>query len=236
MNIPSYRPGALLLALLLFLCSYPSIGQSAPQDEILQWESEIAVFDSLNLVEHADASTLLVTGSSSVRLWDSIQSDLAPYKVMQRGYGGAKLTDYNYYVERIIVPRQFKAIVVFVANDIADVEGDRNPKEVKQLFKELVRQVSRRNPDTPLCWIEVTPTPKRWKVSPEIRKASALIKAYCDKNEDLHFISTFEQYTTPEGLPDSTFFREDMLHLNRTGYQLWSDIIKASLEEAGIMP
>ena len=230
------RNCAVLMAHLFIFISYQSIGQSVPRDEILKWENDIALFDSLNLVQSADAGTLLVTGSSSVRIWDSIQTDLAPYQVMQRGYGGAKLSDFTYYADRIIKPQQFKAILVFVANDIAGVEADKSPKEVYRLFKDVVKQVRKRNPVTPLCWIEVTPTPKRWQVSQQIMEASGYIEAYCDRNDDLHFISTFDQYITPEGLPDSTLFREDMLHLNRAGYLQWAGIIKNSLENAGIKP
>ena len=230
------RTGAALATLFLIFISYQSNGQSAPPHEIRKWEKDIARFDSLNLVELSDVHTLLVTGSSSVRIWDSIHTDLAPYQVLQRGYGGAKLSDFNYYADRIIKAQQFKAIVIFVANDIAGVESDKAPKEVKRLFKDLVKQVRKRNPGTPVCWIEVTPTPKRWHVSKQIREASNFIEAYCSKQDDLHFISTFDQYTTPEGLPDSTLFRKDMLHLNRDGYLQWADIIKTSLEEAGIRP
>ena len=224
------------IVLLVIFSFSQSFGQSALPEEILQWEPDITVFDSLNLVELSDAGTLLVTGSSSVRIWDSIHFDLAPYRVMQRGYGGAKLADFNYYADRIIKPQQFNAIVVFVANDIAGVEGDETPKEVFRLFKDLVKQVRKRNPDTPVCWIEVTPTPKRWHVSPQIREASSLIAGYCEKNSDLYFIATYDHYITPEGLPDTTFFREDMLHLNRGGYLHWAEIIKKSLEESGINP
>ena len=230
------RTEAAIVTLLFLFISYQSTGQSAPPGEILIWENDIALFDSLNLVELSDARTLLVTGSSSVRMWDLIQTDMAPYQVMQRGYGGAKLSDFIYYADRIIKPQQFNAIVVFVANDIAGVEGDLTPKEVYRLFRDLVKQVRKRNPGTPVCWIEVTPTPKRWQVSQQIMEASGYIEDYCDRNDDLHFISTFDQYTTPEGLPDSTLFREDMLHLNRAGYAQWAGIIKASLEEAGIKP
>ena len=230
------RTGAAIVALLFLFISYQSIGQSASPGEILKWENDIARFDSINLVELSDARTLMVTGSSSVRMWDSIHTDMVPYQVMQRGYGGAKLSDFIYYADRIIKPQQFNAIVVFVANDIAGVESDRTPKEVYRLFKDLVKQVRKKNPGTPVCWIEVTPTPKRWHVSQQIQEASGHIESYCDGNEDLHFISTFDQYTTPEGLPDSTLFREDMLHLNRDGYLQWASIIKTSLEEAGIRP
>ena len=187
-------------------------------------------------MEPTNTGTLVVTGSSSVRLWDSIHTDLLPYRVIQRGYGGAKLTDFNYYARRIIKPEPFKAIVVFVANDIAGEEGDLAPKEVLRQFKELVKQIRNRNPGTPVCWIEVTPTPKRWHVSPEIREAGGRIRNYCEKQDDLHFISTYDHYITPEGIPDSTLFREDMLHLNRDGYLLWADLIKNALEEAGIRP
>jgi hypothetical protein len=225
-----------VFAFLLILITNPSFCQSSPPEEILQWEHDIAVFDSLNLVEASNGSTLLVSGSSSVRLWDSIHGDLAPYQVMQRGYGGAKLSDYNYYAGRIIKAQAYKAIVIFVANDIAGAEADKSPKEVFRLFKELVKQIRNRNPETPVCWIEVTPTPSRWHVSAEIRKASSFIEDYCARHDDLHFISTFDQFTTVEALPDSTLFREDMLHLNREGYLLWSNIIKTSLEEAGIKP
>jgi hypothetical protein len=224
------------VALLFLFNSHQSIGQSHVPDEILKWESDIAVIDSLNQVEASDAGTLLVTGSSSVRLWDSIHTDLAPYKVMQRGYGGAKLTDFNYYADRIIKPQQFKAIVIFVANDISGDENNSTPREVLKMFRTLVKKIRKRNPETPVCWIEVTPTPSRWHVSPQIRKANSLIENYCAKNSDLHFIPTFDQYITPEGLPDSTLFREDMLHLNRDGYLRWAGIIKTSLEEAGIDP
>ena len=227
---------AILLAILLSFTSFQSIAQSHPPEEILKWESDIAVFDSLNLIEYSDAGTLLVTGSSSIRMWDSIHVDLAPYKVMQRGYGGSKLTDFNYYVSRIIKPEQFKAIVVFIANDISGAEEDQSPKEMFQLFKALVKQIRTRNSGTPICWIETTPTPSRWHVNNQAREANELIRSYCERNKDLHFIHTFDHYLSPENLPDSTFFREDMLHMNRKGYEQWAEIIKVSLEEAGIKP
>jgi len=236
MNRLNTRLYAGLIALLFLFSSLQSIGQSHVPEEILKWESDIAVFDSLNLAEASDSSTLLVTGSSSVRLWDSIHVDLAPYRVMQRGYGGAKLSDYNYYANRIIKPQQFKAIVIFVANDISGDETDRTPHQVLKMFRSLVKMIRRRNPDTPVCWVEITPTPSRWNVSPQIREADRQIAKYCSRNSDLHFISTYDYYITPEGLPDPTLFRDDWLHLNREGYKRWAGIIKASLREAGIAP
>ena len=229
-----FRAWMVLLLLTVISCS--PLSRMIREDKVTYWENDIAVFDSLNTAEPADTSTLLVTGSSSVRLWNTIHEDLAPYQVMQRGYGGAKLTDFNYYAGRIIQAGRMKAILVFVANDISGGEEDRTPKEVFHLYKALVEQIRERNPDTPVFWIETTPTPSRWHAIDQIRKANALIRNYCEKNDDLYFIGTYDAYTNEAGLPDSTLFRNDMLHLNPQGYAIWARRIKLNLEEAGITP
>jgi lysophospholipase L1-like esterase len=155
---------------------------------------------------------------------------------MQRGYGGAKLTDFNYYTDRIIQPGTMNAILIFVANDISGGEDDRTPREVFKLFKHLVGQLRERNPDTPVFWIETTPTPSRWHAIDQIKKANHLILAYCNKSEDLHFIETYDAYISQAGIPDSAMFRDDMLHLNRQGYEQWAELVKLNLKEAGIDP
>ena len=233
--ITHYLSRMLIVLSALLLSCFPVVKYINAQG-VLSWETHIQKFDSLNAVEYSDANTLLVTGSSSVRLWDSIHTDLGDYQVMQRGYGGAKLSDFNHYADRIIKPHQFKAIVIFVANDISGGENDRTPREVLGLFKTLVNQIRERNQETPVFWIEITPTPSRWHVYNRIRKANALIKHYCEKNADLNYIPTFDMYTDHSGYPDSTLFRRDMLHLNRDGYLLWSERINQTLQYDGIIP
>ena len=225
-----------LIVLVTITCSCNPVGELIHSDEVLRWEPDIVLFDSLNAIEKTGPETVLVTGSSSVRLWDSIHADLAPYEVMQRGYGGARLTDFNHYAERIIRPGPFKAILVFVANDISGGENDRTPKEVLVLFKTLAEQVRERNPGTPLFWIETTPTPSRWHAIDRIREANERIRRYCEKQPDLHFIPTADIFTGEDQLPDSAWFRNDMLHLNREGYLIWSERIREVLRAKGITP
>jgi hypothetical protein len=224
---------AFLLALVVSCKPVESLIQA---EENFRWEEDIRRIDSLNAVEYSDENTLLVTGSSSVRLWDSIHTDLAPYQVMQRGYGGSKLSDFNLYAERIIKPHPYKAIVIFVANDIHGGDDDRSPRQMFRLYQILVEKIRKRNPNTPLFWIETTPTPSRWHVNDHVRKANRLIRDWSNESRDLHFISTYNAYLTPELVPDSSYFREDMLHLNRKGYEQWAGIILSSLEAAGVSP
>lgn len=228
-------PFILFLSILAGSCN-SQVDKYIYSDDVLSWEQDIRVFDSLNEIEPSGVNTLLVTGSSSVRLWDSIQTDLFPYHVMQRGYGGAKLTDFNYYEERIIQPGPFKAIVIFVANDITGGENDRTPKEFFQLFKLIVEKIRERNGDTPVFWIETTPTPSRWDAIGKVREANRLIRTYCTKEDGLYFIPTSDLFLDRTSYPDSALFRDDMLHLNLDGYHLWAGRIKSTLLEEGIMP
>ena len=232
----SFRSACLILfaTIVPWLISCVSVSGYINSEDVLKWEADISVFDSLNSVEYSDENTLLVTGSSSIRLWDSIHSDLAPFDVMQRGYGGAKLTDFNYYADRIIKPHTYRAIVIFIANDISGGANDRSPAEVFKLFKLLVRQIRERNPDTPVFWIEVTPTPKRWSVVDRIREAGEMISMYCENEPDLFFIPTADIFINQDGFPDPVYFKKDMLHLNREGYILWAERIKETLISEGI--
>ena len=74
-------------------------------------------------------------GSSSIRRWTDLNTDMTPRKTINRGYGGAKFTDLAVYIDRIVKPHQFKALVVFVGNDIVGKSDDKSPVEVARLFK-----------------------------------------------------------------------------------------------------
>ena len=74
-----------VLLLVLFTSCKP-VTKLINSDDVLRWEQDMQVFDSLNAADDTDDKTLLVAGSSSIRLWDHIHEDLAPFEVMQRGY------------------------------------------------------------------------------------------------------------------------------------------------------
>ena len=44
------------------------------------------------------------------------------------------------------------------------------------------------------------------------------------------------RHTDQEGLPDSTLFRKDMIHMNQDGYNLWAKRIQQALQDEEILP
>jgi hypothetical protein len=218
---------SVLIVLVSFSCVTLSKYSNLP--EVKAWESDIEKFEQLDLTKSYPSDAILFAGSSSIRLWSTIGKDMMPYNVIQRGYGGAKLSDFAVYADRIIYPHPCKAIVIFVANDITGDENDKSPLEVSQLFRKTLYIIRRKFTDTPVFWISVTPTPSRWAVWPEIKEANGMIKEICDSHKNTYFIDTEKYLLNSSGLPRSELFVEDKLHLNTKGYEMWSGIIKNEL-------
>ena len=156
----------LSFSIILISCSPIRKYQNIP--EVRAWEKDIQQFEQLDKSEKYQENSVLFAGSSSIRLWTTLEKDMAPYPVIQRGYGGAKLSDFAVYAGRIFDNHPCKAIVIFIANDISGTDQDKSPQEVAALFRNVLKTIRKTHPETPVFWIAVTPTPLRWKVWPEI--------------------------------------------------------------------
>jgi len=218
----------ILVSLAILSCSPVSKYKSLP--EVKAWESEIQKFEQLDKSGTYPEESLLFAGSSSIRLWSTLKEDMAPYPVIQRGYGGAKLSDFAVYADRIFDPHTCRAILIFIANDISGSESDKSPDEVLALYKNVIKTIRKKHSDTPVFWIAITPTSSRWKVWPEIQKANNLIKNYCESNEGLYFIKTDFAFLGEDGKPVNEYFRDDLLHLNADGYAVWRKVIKDEVD------
>ena len=64
-----------------------------------KWKSSIDKLNELNIKQTKDEGAILFIGSSSIRMWKSIEKDIRPYKSIRRGYGGARYTDLIHFTE-----------------------------------------------------------------------------------------------------------------------------------------
>lgn len=195
------------------------------------WETEIRQLEARDAAEPDPADAILFVGSSSIRLWDTIATDMAPYRVIQRGVGGSTYSDIAVYAERLLLPHRYRALVVFVANDVTPEAPDRKPHEVEQLVRYILGVSRRHQPDAPVLLVEVTPSASRFAVWPEIRAINAMLREIALTTRDTYFVATAEHYLDPKGMPRRELFVDDQLHLNGDGYALWSQLIRRRLDE-----
>ena len=84
------------------------------------WEASIRSFEAQDRRQSPPADVIVFTGSSSFTLWSTMEQDLAPLPVLNRGFGGARMPDVLRYAGRIVLPYRPRAAVLFVGtNDIA---------------------------------------------------------------------------------------------------------------------
>jgi hypothetical protein len=220
----------ILAAVVQLLISCSPLKSYKDLPEVTKWEPDIAAFDSLNRAENYPDDAILFAGSSSIRLWETLAGDMAPYSVIQRGYGGAKLSDYGVYADRIFSPHKCSALVLFIANDITGGTNDRSPEEVRKLFSVIHKEFRKSNPGAPVFYIGVTPTMSRWKAWPEIKRGNELVREWCESKRNTYFIGTDTAFLDATGEPREELFISDKLHLNAEGYKIWTEIIKGELD------
>lgn len=221
----------ILPVLFLLLLSCSPLKQYRDLPEVKDWEPEIEKLTAKGQTEQYSNDAVIFAGSSSIRLWNTLAEDMKPYDVIQRGYGGAKLSDFAVYSEKIFSPLPGRALVMFIANDITGSDKDKSPEEVKKLFLNVVKTFRKSHPGAPVFWIQVTPTSSRWKVWPKIMEANELIRQTCEKGNNLYFIRTDSAFLNEKGLPKDELFVADKLHLNPDGYRIWTGIIKNELDK-----
>jgi hypothetical protein len=219
---------SILLAGFLASCN---VSRKYTAEATKNWEKDILKFEQQDKSEKDPANAILFAGSSSIRLWSTLKEDVAPYPVIQRGFGGSKFSDMAVYAKRIIYPHQFKALVIFEANDITGSKTDKTPAEVVKLFRNIVKTVRKKYADQPIFLFEITPTKSRWAVWPTVKQTNQMLKETCSKLHNTYFIETASAYLNKDGEPRNELFIKDMLHQNHEGYIIWGDLAKKKLDE-----
>lgn len=220
-----------LLTVLLIITACTPLKTYREKPEVKAWEDDIRKFEQLDISKSYPDDAIMFAGSSSIRLWSTIGTDMEPYNVIQRGYGGAKLSDFAVYADRIIYPHPCRAIVIFIANDITGDKADKTPGEAARLFRQTLYIIRRKYEDIPVFWISVTPTMSRWNVWPEIQQENRMIERICGHHHNTYFINTEKYFLNSNGLPKTELFVSDKLHLNQEGYKIWAGIIKKELDK-----
>jgi lysophospholipase L1-like esterase/dienelactone hydrolase len=218
-------------AMAAWLFTQLAINNTKNNGKVFRWEPSILQFDSLNQVQTFSSKAILFVGSSYIRFWESIEQDLHYKPIINRGFGGANLSEVAYYTKRIIYPHQPKAIFLYVGNDITGTNKDKSPDQVVELFKYIVKTIRVKYPTIPIGWIQIAPSEKRWKVWNAISQANSLIEAYCVQQPNVYYIKYADKLLSEEGLPITTYYKEDKLHFNESGYRLWGKLIAKQVKK-----
>lgn len=170
--------------------------------------------------------SLVFFGSSSIRRWESLTRDFADYKVIQRGHGGALLTDLTPMLPWVVTPYQPSGVVVWGGTN--DLTAGRSGMQVGADFANFLNTLRKDLPDVPLFYLGITPTPANAATTAERQAANTLIQAAIASDANSHFIDLPAHFNSlsPAELES---LHVDPVHLNRAGYAVWLSLIRPQI-------
>ena len=203
---------------------------SLVSDDPRSWESAIVDFETMDRDSPPPQEAVVFVGSSSIRNWETLAEDMAPLPVIQRGFGGAKIDDIVYYVDRIVTVYNPKAVVLFAgSNDLIGHTNDKTPEEILASYVTFSSIVHSALPETQIYYIAISPTGRRWEQWPNIQRTNDLIREYTHLDSRLSFIDTTDVLLNENGVPNEELFWSDQLHLSEAGYDAWTSVIRPVL-------
>jgi lysophospholipase L1-like esterase len=194
-----------------------------------RFDEEIGRFEEWDSKNWYAEGEILFVGSSSIRGWATRES-FGDLKVLNRGFGGAHISDVNYFVRQTVL-RYRPKVIVFYAGD-NDVAAGKSAERVLKDYKEFVWMVHDELSGTRIIYISIKPSSSRWVHWPEMKKANGKIEAFCAGDERLFYFDAANVLLGEGGRPDDRMFLEDKLHLNAKGYKAWTEAIRPVIDEA----
>jgi|GEM_PF-471479 len=195
--------------------------QNARGQDPLRFAEEIRSFDKIASTDLRAGAVF--TGSSSMRLWEDIQSDCASYQPINTGFGGSHMSDLLFYIQETIL--RFNPREVFIYEGDNDINAGKSPDEILRTAQEITNKILATIPDARIHFISAKPSASRWHHRQQYVAFNVLLKKYCDNQPQLDFIDVWHPMLNASGYPKPELFISDSLHMNKKGYAIWKNAI-----------
>lgn len=188
---------------------------------------DIEAFEAADKVHPPKQGGVVFVGSSSIRMWTTLDKDFPGMNLINRGFGGSKISDSVRYAKRIVTPYKPIKIVFFAGTN--DINDGVSPEQVSSDYKEFVKIVHTELPNTRIAFIAVNPAPSRWAQYDKVMKTNTLISDFIKKDKRLEFIDIVPRMLDKDGKARPELFVSDQLHMNQDGYAIWVKAVRPFL-------
>lgn len=186
------------------------------------YASEIEAFVKADKAHPPEPCSILFTGSSSVRLWDTLANDMAPANVINRGFGGSTIADVNDNFDRIVSPYRPRAIFFYAGEN--DLSSGKSAAQVFTDFQRFMELKSGALGNTPVYFVSLKPSKLRFDQKARQSEVNVLVKRLARSRRDLHYIDVVTAMLDKGRLRD--IYRDDGLHMTQEGYRIWTRLIR----------
>ncbi len=168
---------------------------------------------------------ILLIGSSSFTKWTDVTDYFLDKTIINRGFGGSRLTDLNYYANDLLNYQPKQVIIYCGENDFAD-DDKLKADVVVERFKTFYQKIRTKFPNIEVDYISIKYSPSRENLWPQMKEANKKIAAFMKKQPNAEFIDITKVMQDADGKVRKDLFVEDMLHMTPEGYKLWTSVMK----------
>jgi len=196
-----------------------------------RYEAEIRRFETEDAVKPPSPGAILFTGSSSVVKWSSLSKDFSGLPVLNRGFGGSTWRELNHYFLRVVPQCRPRAVVVYEGDN--DLAMGRTVEECVADFEAFRSLMKIHLPGVPVAILAVKPSPSRRQFQQAQERLNSTIRERVATAPNWEFLDVASVLVDDKGQPQTRFFENDQLHLNREGYALWVPVVRRWAEKFG---
>ncbi|PSR54656.1 hypothetical protein AHMF7605_14630 [Adhaeribacter arboris] len=193
-----------------------------------QWEKEISALEQQDKVSPPPRKSIVFTGSSSIRLWETLNQDFPDKKVLNRGFGGSQTFEVLHFADRLILPYHPKQVVIYVGDN--DLAAGKTPDQVLTDFKALFQKIRSNNRKAYVTFISIKPSPSRKNLLPVINQTNHLIQKYLAKQKHSNYVDVYSRMLLSSGKFNPELYRADSLHMTAAGYRIWAEAVRPVLK------
>ena len=136
----------------------------------------ILAFEQADQKEPPPTGAVLFVGSSTIKLWNTLEEDFAPMTVINRGFGGSEVSDLIWFADRIVIPYKPRMVVVYSGDN--DLKRGKTPEAVFGDYREFISLVHRHLPETRIALVSTKPSPGRANLLPDVQKLNSLLEGF----------------------------------------------------------
>jgi GDSL-like Lipase/Acylhydrolase family len=189
-------------------------------------QREIDAYVAADKAAPPPSCEVLFVGSSSIVKWKpTLSKDMAPLRVINRGFGSSHLEYVDRWFDDIVAPYHPRAIVLYAGEN--DLNAGKPVAQVLSDFDTFMQLKTKKLKDTPVYFISVKPSKARLAQLPEQSELNAAVRERAAQRTDLHYIDVVPAMLE-NGAPRD-IFESDGLHMRREGYLMWTQLVRAAL-------
>ena len=194
-------------------------------------QEEVRAIEARYQSTPAKAGAFLFVGSSSIRRWSALEESMHPLAVLNHGFGGSELEDIIQHRKALIDEHAPGAVILYCGDNDLGPASPKTAIEVTQTYKRLVQGLEELDPRLRIFCLSIKPSPARLGRWPLMKSVNRSMRTWCEDRVQVTYLDVTEPLLDERNLPRPELYEEDGIHLNPSGYERWTTVIRPALEQ-----